>query len=64
MTRDGVPLLLVGGLLVGPAAARAVPQDAVAGEVPETPPVFYETTTVTARPVSLATGSVTVVGPE
>jgi vitamin B12 transporter len=27
-------------------------------------PVFYETTTVTARPVSSATGSVTVVGPE
>ena len=28
------------------------------------PPVFYETTTVTARPVSSATGSVTVVGPD
>src|SRR5512137_2489518 len=43
-------------VLGGPAAGW--PQS----DVPA--PVFYETTTVTARPVSSATGSVTVVGPD
>jgi outer membrane cobalamin receptor len=37
-----------------PAEAQADNQD------PAAPPVFYETTTVTARPVSSATGAVTV----
>jgi len=54
----------------GPAAARSQ-SDALPAPQPQQedapgakPPVFYETTTVTARPVSSATGSVTVAGPE
>ena len=43
-------------------SAQARESTARAGTSDEgTPPVFYETTTVTARPVSSATGSVTVV---
>ncbi len=45
-----------------PATSRA---PAVGADEPEAkPPVFYETTTVTARPVSSAAGAVTVIGPE
>lgn len=52
----------------GPASASDDPTPrppAVGADEPEaTPPVFYETTTVTARPVSSASGAVTVVGPD
>jgi outer membrane cobalamin receptor len=43
-----------------PARAGAEPPAVAAPDEPE-PPVFYETTTVTARPVTAATASVTVV---
>ncbi len=46
-------------LLLGWPAAGYPQSDAS----PPAPPVFYETTTVTARPVSSASGAVTVVGP-
>jgi outer membrane cobalamin receptor len=65
MRRAACPFLLA--LVLGwPSVARsqsdpppAPPQEAEAPSGP--PPVFYETTTVTARPVATAVGSVTVV---
>jgi outer membrane cobalamin receptor len=66
--RRGAFLLSLALLLGGPPFARSQPDDPVPPPPPESPdarpPVFYETTTVTARPVPSATGSVTVVGPE
>ena len=68
--RRGVYLLSLTLLLGWPTYARSqseAPLPAPASEAEDPgvkPPVFYETTTVTARPVSSATGSVTVVGPE
>jgi outer membrane receptor protein involved in Fe transport len=49
-----------------PDEVDSVPEsaDGIAPPEAETVPEFFETTTVTARPVSSATGSVTVVGPE
>jgi vitamin B12 transporter len=43
---------------------RAADDAPAAGAPAAKPPVFYETTTVTARPVSAASGAVAVVGPE
>jgi vitamin B12 transporter len=66
-------LLLPLGLLLGwPAISRpqagesrpSSPTEAGAPSPAEKPPVFYETTTVTARPVSSASGAVDVVGPD
>jgi outer membrane cobalamin receptor len=62
-----IPLVL---LLEWPAAAypqsdpaaSVPPPDAASAPAPEKP-AYYETTTVTARPVSSASGAVTVVGP-
>ena len=68
--RRGVFLLSLALLLGWPPFARSqsdAPPPAPPSEAEDPdakPPVFYETTTVTARPVSSATGSVTVVGPE
>lgn len=62
-------LAAVVGSLAGSVSAQSAPDTppppaAAAGEEAEKPPVFYDTATVTARPVSSATGSVTVLGAE
>ncbi len=51
-------------VLGGPTAARSQSEAPPEVDPDARPTVFYETTTVTARPVSSATGSVTVVGPD
>lgn len=70
--RAVAPLVLLLLLLGWPAAGHpqsdasppAPKKETAADSGPREPPVFYETTTVTARPVSSASGAVTVVGPE
>lgn len=55
-------LLLLAGPQGGLAQAPSPPAPAPEESAPPKPPVFYETTTVLARPVSSASGAVTVVG--
>ena len=62
-----VPFILTGlfslhpGLTLAQSTTSSTPQAAVdPSDASPQPPVFYETTTVTARPVSSATGAVTV----
>ena len=65
--RRAASLLPLALLLGWPATARPqsdAPRAAPPQDEGAEPPAFYETTTVTARPVSSATGSVTVVGPD
>jgi outer membrane cobalamin receptor len=73
MMRPVPTCLLISLILASSAAPQspAVPQappapdaDAPAPPAPAAPPSFYETTTVTARPVETATGAVTVVAGE
>jgi outer membrane cobalamin receptor len=65
MRLPGSPAALALLLLAGPALAQSDSPSADSPEEPPRPkpPVFYETTTVVARPVSSATGAVTVIGP-